>query len=299
MCQTDKMNEDVRTVASGRILIDKLNEEVERKTCKAVQESKASGKPLGVAYEAVLKPMSVDGIWAGSPVYVRRSLVPTILVGSLGALMMALSAPQCGLFPSMVCALVMFLWFDLYSGMLHVVLDEPLNISSPIIGQPALEFQWHHFIPTDIVRKDFSDVVGDLNVPVIAMGVIHCFYSTALLSEPIPMLLASLKLFWAWYGQASHRFAHNPKISQIPIAKFLQQVGLMVAVKDHKAHHQPPHEEDYCLIGIMNPMIDAMRTVSTNRFVWLGVFLSASIFDVVLLTAVVRKVCIMAGNPVA
>ena len=62
-----------------------------------------------------------------------------------------------------------YFWYDLYSGILHVVLDEPANISLPFIGQPCLEFQWHHFIPSDIAREHFLDVAGDLNIAVSIM----------------------------------------------------------------------------------------------------------------------------------
>jgi len=131
------------------------------------------------------------------------------------------------------------------------------------------------------------------------MALIHIPWSTGLISVlgvtpngiispwmPMAATLAGLKLMAVWYGQASHRFAHDPKISQKPFWKTLQSAGLMISVKDHKAHHQPPHEVDYCLIGMMNPAIDALRThVTTDRHAWLGFFLFLCVFDIALLAA--------------
>lgn len=267
---------------------------MERKTAAAVAEAKASGKELDPAFSTVLKPMRSGGLWAGSPVYVRRSPVATYTIFAIAAGFCLRSGyyvgVQLGPIPLLVGTALMFLWYDLYTGFLHVVLDEPENIKAPYIGQPALEFQWHHQIPTDIVRKDFSDVVGDLNVVVVILTFIHFFWSTSMGTDHIAGFLAGMKLLWAWYGQMSHRCAHNPKIAQMPVAQFLQKVGLMISVKDHKAHHQPPHEEDFCLIGVMNPVIDWLRTCTTNRHVWLCGFLFVTIFDVAMFACPMNNV---------
>ena len=185
--------------------IAKLNAEVERKTAAAVAEAKASGKELDPAFSTVLKPMRSGGLWAGSPVYVRRSPVATYTIFAIAAGFCLRSGyyvgVQLGPIPLLVGTALMFLWYDLYTGFLHVVLDEPENIKAPYIGQPALEFQWHHQIPTDIVRKDFSDVVGDLNVVVVILTFIHFFWSTSMGTDHIAGFLAGMKLLWAWYGQ--------------------------------------------------------------------------------------------------
>jgi hypothetical protein len=41
----------------------------------------------------------------------------------------------------------MYLWVDMYGGILHVVLDTPEFIPLPVLGEPCLEFQWHHLLP--------------------------------------------------------------------------------------------------------------------------------------------------------
>lgn len=275
---------------TGLALINKLNAEVVRKTEEAVAEATNSGKKLDIAYQVVLRPISAGGIWAGSPVYVRRAVWPTYVTGTLAFIMAASGILNTGFFACLVCMLVMFLWYDFYSGILHVVLDEPLNINAPVIGQPALEFQWHHFLPTDIVRKDFSDVIGDLNIVAILSVGWHFVFSTNRGSNHVAATLAGLKLFFAWYGQMSHRCAHNPKIAKMPVAQFLQKTKLMISVRDHKVHHTRPHDEDFCLIGVMNPVIDALRKVTTNRYAWLGFFLLSTIFDIAILARLCQLV---------
>ena len=73
----------------------------------------------------------------------------------------------------LLCSLTSYLGYDLYSGILHVMMDHPDNISMPILGQACLEFQWHHTIPSDIVRKDFIYVCGDINMAVVILVPIY------------------------------------------------------------------------------------------------------------------------------
>lgn len=166
-----------------------------------------------------------------------------------------------------------------FVGVLHVVLDHPGNIPLPVLGQPCLEFQWHHRIPDDIVRKDFVDVVGDLNVVCGILCGIHYAYSANMGTDAVAMQLTGLKLWMAYFGQFSHRSAHTASKLH-PIPKALQQCGVMISVKDHKSHHTPPHDTDFCLIGVMNPIVALARRITTSNALWLTVFFAMSIFDI-------------------
>jgi hypothetical protein len=57
----------------------------------------------------------------------------------------------------------------------------------------------------------------------------------------------------------------------------------MISTKEHSLHHTPPYELDFCLVGVCNPIIDAMRKVTTHPTVWLGLLVVWSIVDVKLL----------------
>ena len=163
------------------------------------------------------------------------------------------------------------------------------------LGQACLEFQWHHHIPTDIVRKPFIEVCGDLNVAAVIMCSIHVLWSSQMGSQAVPLILGSLKLFMAYFGQFSHRTAHDFKCTS-PFAKGLQRVGLMISQQAHKAHHKPPHDMDYCLVGVCNRPMDALRKAIRNDHVWLVIFGLWTVLDIKLLSWAVEA---LMGTPPA
>jgi len=264
-----------------QLAIHSLNEEVERKTRAAVEKAKKSGKELSEIYRRALIPMSPGGVWAGKPIYVSRNDYFSFTLLGISAFMILKHAIALDTLHTIICILVSYFWYDLYSGILHVVLDEPANISLPFIGQPCLEFQWHHFIPSDIAREHFLDVAGDLNIAVSIMASLHIVWSSNWTSHPYCSMFGGLKLVMAWFGQYSHRSAHSPRPKSLSFfTKALQKAGLMISTRAHKAHHKPPYDEDFCLLGIMEPFITVMRMCIKNRYVWLAIFLFVSAFDV-------------------
>lgn len=273
---------------AGQAAIDSLNEDVLRKTLAAREHAATTGTPLPIAFEAVGRPMSVGGIWAGAPIYVSRSVVPAVVATIVGAGCLVDGASTIGVKATLASLVVIFLGYDFYSGVLHVVLDEPKNIAVPIIGQPALEFQWHHFIPSDIARKDFKDVIGDLCLAVVVVCTIQLYVACDMGRDKLGLTLMSLKLFMAYFGQYSHRSAHDIRVGRV--GKFLQKTGLIISIKNHKAHHVAPHDDDFCLIGVCNPIIQQMRRVTTGQKSWLAIFLFFSVFDIKLMTMAMRAV---------
>merc|ERR1719499_1492994 len=73
--------------------------------------------------------------------------------------------PSLSLLEILVTMLGVQLSSDLYSGVMHIVLDhtDTIKYRLPSMWIPALEFQWHHEIPKDITWKPFANVCGDLN----------------------------------------------------------------------------------------------------------------------------------------
>lgn len=272
-----------------------LNAIVESKLA-AAEAALAAGEaaaPLGPEFLAVKRPMSA--LRAGVPVYVKRSRAMVWGFSALALAMLVKGSMVAGLSTVLVCMLVMFLAYDMYSGVLHIVLDCPANISLPLLGQACLEFQWHHHIPTDIVRKPFIEVCGDLNVAAVIMCSIHVLWSSQMGSQAVPLILGSLKLFMAYFGQFSHRTAHDFKCTS-PFAKGLQRVGLMISQQAHKAHHKPPHDMDYCLVGVCNRPMDALRKAIRNDHVWLVIFGLWTVLDIKLLSWAVEA---LMGTPPA
>jgi len=259
--------------------IDALNERVEKLTKIAIANAEKSGKPLDPEY--VYAQQSMTTLVAGTPVYQMRSAFMVYFYSIATFVLIACGISKISLLASAMSITIMFLGYDLYSGVLHVVLDHPYNISLPILGQPCLEFQWHHAIPDDLVRKDFVDVCGDLNVVALILTAINCVLLDIQKASGVAMVVGGMKLWMAYFGQFSHRSAHS-FAKNAPVARWLQNHGIMISSRDHLSHHKPPHDKDFCLIGICNPIIDAMRSITRNNFVWLSMFLVWSIFDVVI-----------------
>jgi hypothetical protein len=134
-----------------------LNDIVIRKTAKKIAEAKAAGTEPAPEFKEVQARLD-----RGEPpnVYFERSEIPVWFWTAVSATFLITSCPSVVAF---VClSAFMYLWYDFYSGVLHVVLDHPRHIAFPILGQPCLEFQWHHHIPRDIASKPFIQSCGDL-----------------------------------------------------------------------------------------------------------------------------------------
>ena len=120
--------------------IDSLNRSVDRISAKFAQDNEKNGTVIPPEVKFVLatgKPASV---------YKKRWTWVPLAVG-LGAIAyLAYSALE---IPQVVLAsfLVSFIWYDLFSGILHVLHDNPLLMNLPVVSEPCLEFQWHHHIP--------------------------------------------------------------------------------------------------------------------------------------------------------
>ena len=253
--------------------IDRLNDRVEKITKKAILDAEKSGKPLALEFVHAQKKMTT--VTAGYPVYQLRSAL-LVYIYAVGAVCLIIrGALMIHPLTTAMCFVAMIFGYDFYSGILHVVFDHPSNISLPLLGQPCLEFQWHHAIPYDIVQKDFVDVCGDLNMVVLIL--IPIYWSMLDIQHSgVASVIGGLKLLMAYFGQYSHKSAH-----MVTRATWLQNHGLMISPKEHTAHHKPPHDTDFCLIGVCNPLIDALRGLTKDNRIWLLLFFIYSIFDLV------------------
>lgn len=134
--------------------IDALNDRVKNLTQQAIATSKSSGKPLALEYVHAQQPMTT--LVAGTPVYQLRSAIVVYVYSCLSVVLVLVGMIQLSITTSVLSIITIFIGYDLYSGILHVVLDHPSNIALPILGQPCLEFQWHHAIPGTFCPYAFS-----------------------------------------------------------------------------------------------------------------------------------------------
>lgn len=265
-----------------------LNDRVDEITKKAVEENKKDGKaPLAPEFVCALRPKT--GLWAGGPIYANRVKPIVCFLYAVAAVCVATASVQLGAFVSLCSLLLMFVSYDLYSGVLHIVLDRPEFIALPLIGQPCLEFQWHHHIPDDLCKKDFLFVCGDLNVVAGISVAIHLLYTANFATDPVIVLLIGLKLAMAYFGQFSHRSAHEiSKKKRSALTQLLQKWGIMISIGDHHRHHTPPHDDYFCLIGVCNKLVSFLYHLADIPHVHLVIFLLWTVFDIQVLGMLVK-----------
>lgn len=220
-------------------------------------------------------PKIYDGIVrAGTPIYVSRLHFPVLAFSTLalGLIGWGLYDTNIAIFSS--CLIAAIVGYDFLSGFLHVVFDDTRNLHIPILGQPCLEFQMHHYFPTDLVQRDFLDVCGDLNFVVTFLTIWNlCILDIR--NSPISRFMAGFKMLMAYYGQFSHRAAHTPSSSKNVLVEALRSLNIMIPLEKHRSHHRPPHDKDYCLIGVCNPVVNFLYSqVTTNRWFWMFGFLT-------------------------
>jgi hypothetical protein len=118
--------------------IVKLNERVTAITEKYLETHKNEEHPLWIVHAQ----QKMTHVTAGYPVYVKRNAFLVYFYTVVAVTILAIGVAQQPLWVSAACLVMSFLGYDIYSGVLHVVLDHPDNIKLPVLGQPCLEFQW-------------------------------------------------------------------------------------------------------------------------------------------------------------
>lgn len=218
--------------------VEYLNSRVQQMVQDKAQEAKTSGKPLSDIYARV-------GQLHGGDIYQHRSRFVTCV--AIAAIAVGLLYGFATLPLATTVPLSLLLWFygDLYSGMFHAVLDDDKTIllmDNPIgklvgIGQGALEFQWHHLIPTDIVQKDLMTVIGDLNMATIVITSINLlWFNTSW--DTLASFIMSFRVFTAYVGQYAHRMAHTPSAKRSALCNQLMAWGLILSSDTHMTHHK-------------------------------------------------------------
>jgi len=257
--------------------IDGLNERVQKIVALA---------DLVGAEKAKVEPTALAAVKAGAVVYKRRSRL-MVLTYIVVCSVWLFHAPS--LAYAIGAILISMISMDMYGAVLHVVLDAPEFIWLPAIGEGALEFQWHHSIPRDIVSKDFMEVVGDLNWVCFLHLALHLYqFGWEMKSTPANALLAA-KLMTAYLGQWSHRMAHEMDSRRPAWVRAGQSVGLLLAPETHSMHHRTYDDGFPILNGITLPLIRFLRAIMPDNRIWLGLFVLLSFTDTYVLTHCLTK----------
>ena len=181
----------------------------------------------------------------------------------------------------LITFIALFFYIDFYSGVLHVVLDNPDFCRVPLLDVPCVEFQWHHTYAYDISTRKLTDVWGDLN-PLLAIKAVVLFI--VLGPSRLALMVLGVGMFWAYVNQFAHRMAHASVSSRPAWAQWLQRRRLIVPPAVHHAHHATYDTSYPVLSGHSRHLIDRLLKWVPNKWVWLIVFLAMSGFDIVLIT---------------
>jgi hypothetical protein len=188
--------------------------------------------------------------------------------------------------PALLFTLVaLYFYIDFYSGVLHVVLDNPAFCNLPFVGIPCVEFQWHHTFAYDISTRKLTDVWGDLN-PLLAMksGVLFLILGPTRTA----LMVAGVGFFWAYVNQFAHRMAHAHSSHRPPWAQWLQRRQLLIPPAVHQVHHKSYDTTFPVLSGLSRKPIDWLLKLVPNQWVWLATFLLLTAFDLVLFTMILE-----------
>ena len=243
----------------------------------------------------------------GAFVYPKRYFFLPVFFTLFAAWLVTLTP---NLFVLLVSVLLCYFEYDLYSGVLHIVLDDPKNlgksnyIMEAIMFQGCLEFQWHHEIPRDIVEKGILSSCADLNVAVVANVAAIFAVVGGPLSSPDNRLFWSLlgvKLFYGYFGQINHAMAHRAAADRPAVVQALQNASIMLDQKKHNSHHRT-YDENFCLLGQMDwavHLIDrCIPKFEQRHYVWFAIWMLMSVFSLsMVIKPIVIKTAELAGFP--
>lgn len=253
--------------------IDRLNSIVQEKVKKFVEESASTNKPLSAEVKAVLE--------GNHTVYRKRFTAFPVMMTIFGVCVILFNFS----WVTPLAFVASFVWYDFFSGVLHIVLDNPDFINLPLLGQPCLEFQWHHHIPNDLSSKSFLEVCGDLNVVILILSTIYLAPMIGFeYRSPIALTLVGCKLIMSYFGQLCHCMSHTPVHKRPQWVIYLQDAGLMISPKEHGLHHQS-YDGSFCIgSGLCNPALTwLLDNFTSNKWFWLAFFFVSIVADVPIL----------------
>jgi Lipid desaturase domain len=182
---------------------------------------------------------------------------------------------------------VMYFYIDFYSGVLHVVLDNPRFVRLPVIGVPCVEFQWHHTFAYDISTRRLLDVWGDLNVLLLVKSLFLfglCGFS------PTAFMVAGVGYSLGYLNQLSHRLTHTAPRHRPKFAVWLQEHHILLPPAVHHIHHANYDQAFPVLSGHSRRLIQAMLRVVPNGFPWLALFGILTALDLVAIVWLLERI---------
>jgi len=252
---------------------DFLNGVVEKMTLNAY--SKNDGSMPSIEFAAAKS--------IGYEVYEKRDDRVTYALWVVTAFMLYTAVPKMSWLEIGLATVICWCYSDMYGGIVHIVLDhkDVIYYKIPDLWRPALEFQWHHWIPHDIVDKPVMCVLGDMNraVPLNAVAILVSGYFYGF-DDPIFHFSFACKLLMAYMGQLSHRMTHCTSKERPALANVFEL--LLLEKVEHQKHHKDHSKNFAILCGWFNPWLNSLVNLIGQKTVWPYLLILAlfSFFDV-------------------
>jgi hypothetical protein len=272
------------------LTIKELNNTVTKHTVGAVKDAEARG--LEVSPEVVKAMGQRTTISCGGPLFKERTIGDRSLFLVFVLMIMGgvtHGAWHFGIGVSLVNLLFWYIYFDFYSGLVHLVLDEKLNLNLPFLGQSCLEFQWHHIIPDDISRQGLLAACASVNDILLATVIVHAL-GMLLLQGRIDLLsvhVCAWKMSMAYVGQFSHCMAHDVHGRSAFVRK-LQEYRIIAPMASHHIHHKAPHNTNYSLLGRCDFVVEGLIAVAPSHKVHVALMAVLFLCDSHVVTAMIK-----------
>jgi len=191
--------------------------------------------------------------------------------------------------PPVSLVVVMFLYSDAYSAVLHCALDREEALGLPRwtgLGKTAEGFQVHHDHPMASTRgvglyRLFCDTV---KIQWVTGALALATASWTLLTAQVLLL----KWLCCAYGtQLGHYWSHVPAGGRPAVVRWLQAAHLLLPPEHHvQGHHKPPHNKHFGIVsGLSNYFINPFLRDAPFAAVF-AVLVFLTIFDVALIVRV-------------
>ena len=180
-----------------------------------------------------------------------------------------------GIIRFLLICVASFIWMDVFSGLLHITLDNPNLNSFPLIGGACKDFQEHHHNPGFLTRKPWHVFLQEVHVPCAA------FVTWSLLRprSGFAKVWYMLAILGAHAMMIAHRLSHTAP-SRVPLVfQFAQEHGLLITAAHHSKHHMTYDVNFSILAGVMDPVLnEVVKHFNRYSVWWLPFMISYGLF---------------------
>jgi len=186
---------------------------------------------------------------------------------------------------NLLLTVLSMIYVDIFSGILHVVLDNPFNVTMPLIGPQCESFQTHHDSPTRLLTIPWFGYLSEHHV-ILALQL------CTTMGSPKNRFLRVFNLYGAvgsMVMMASHRWAHMHPSETPTLVSALASCRVLMPVRMHSYHHVTYDINFSIFTGWSNPVLNLMvKVLHHHSPAWVLVLAALLFVPLVLSFEIVR-----------